>query len=191
MTTPSTDGTPDRATTLLDLARAYVTEPGPATLQRLRAVVRRQPGFRTATDAVWDDVAELRSRDDHAAVVGRIESAMPALFFSPRAHRLLADAHEALGDTARATRERRTARLAVTSVLRSGDGTAERPWSVLRVADEYDALDARGRRSVGQRLVRGEGESDGAPAAYDVHTCDDGSEAWFDVSALRPVGAAR
>ncbi|HEY1133608.1 MAG TPA: DUF4919 domain-containing protein, partial [Nocardioides sp.] len=102
---------------------------------------------------------------------------------SPAAHRLLAQAHAALGDTTRSLREARTARLALDSVLGTGDGTVDRPWTVLHLADEYDVLRDLGRRSTGQRLVRREDRW------FDVHDTATG-EAWFDVTAL-PRGRAR
>lgn len=81
-------------------------------------------------------------------------------------------------DEERAARERRTSRLALDSILSSGDGSAERPWSVLRISDEYDVLAAQDRRSTDQELV-----VDG-DRRLDHHRCADGSEAWFDVTLL-------
>ena len=49
---------------------------------------------------------------------------------------------------------------------------------MLRISDEYDVLRADRRTSREQTLVAVDGRS------LDRHVCDDGSEAWFDVSRL-------
>ena len=103
---------------------------------------------------------------------------MPGAFFSPSAHAALAAAHAGLGDDARARAERSLQVLALESIRSTGDGTRAHPWSVLRVSDEYDVLRAAGRVSREQTLLEADGRS------LDRHVCDDGSEAWFDVSRL-------
>jgi hypothetical protein len=60
--------------------------------------------------------------------------------------------------------------------LSTGDGTVDRPYLVTYVSDESDLLMATGRRGRQQRLVEGD------VGCYDVVTCDDGQEVWFDVS---------
>ena len=49
---------------------------------------------------------------------------------------------------------------------------------MLRLSDEYDVLRAERRTSRQQTLVAADGRS------LDRHLCDDGTEAWFDVSRL-------
>jgi hypothetical protein len=60
----------------------------------------------------------------------------------------------------------------------SGDGTRARPWTVLRVSDEYDVLRSLGRRPASQELVGQAGRE------LDRIECVDGSEAWFDAGGL-------
>lgn len=166
-----------------ELAERYAESPGPQTLGALRTTVRGAANF-GADARLRAEVAAHRAAGDDEAVVRSVRAAMPGAFFSPGAHGLLAQAYAALGDEERAGRERRIARLALASVLRTGDGTAERPWSVLHLADEYDVLQAIGRTSTAQRLVR-RGER-----RYDVHTCG-ADELWFDVTALPRRRAGR
>ena len=90
----------------------------------------------------------------------------------------LAAAHAGLGDDARARAERGLQALAIESIRSTGDGTRERPWSVLRISDQYDLLRADRRTSRQQSLVTADG------GLLDRHVCDDGTEAWFDVSRL-------
>ena len=120
----------------------------------------------------------LLEQGAYADVVTLVRGLMPGAFLSPSAHTILAAAYDGLGDRDRARREQLVAEEALAGLLRSGDGTAERPWRVRRVSDEYDVLRAQGRRSIEQRLVT----RDGTP--LDHHRCADGSEAWFDVSLL-------
>ena len=75
--------------------------------------------------------------------------------------------------------------LSVSSVLATGDGTQERPWSVLRVADEYDILRASSQRPTAQRQVSDE------RGQFDVHTLEDGGEVWFRLLWLAPSAAAQ
>ena len=162
---------------LADLAAAYAASRSADDLARLRDAVRRSPGFDPGLDVVGA-VSPLFARDAHAEVVDRIQELMPGAFLSPAAHAALAAAHLALGDEARARAERRTQALALDSIRGTGDGTREHPWSVLRVSDEYDVLRADRRTSQQQTLVAADG------ASLDRHVCDDGGEAWFDVSRL-------
>jgi hypothetical protein len=166
---------------LAALAAAYADDRTPEALTRLRHAVRSTPGYRADLD-VRSAAAPLLDRGGYAEVLDLVQGLMPGAFFSPSAHAALAAAHEGLGDAVRARRERRTARLAMDSILATGDGSAAMPWSVLRISDEYDVLDARARTSVEQRLVTRAGRP------LDHHRCDDGSEAWFDVSSFVPAG---
>ncbi|GAB3198541.1 hypothetical protein GCM10027062_12950 [Nocardioides hungaricus] len=146
-------------------------------LARLREAVRSARNYAPDLD-VERDVHPLLARGAHAEVVALVSGLMPGAYLSPSAHTILAAAHEALGAADLARREQRVARMALASILDSGDGTAERPWRVLRVSDEYDVLRSQGRRSVEQRFLTRDGID------LDRHRCADGSEAWFDVSLL-------
>ena len=147
-------------------------------LTRVREQVRRARNWTPDLD-VERDVHPLLARGAHAEVVDLVHGLMPGAFLSPSAHTILAAAHEALGEHDLARREQRLARQALAAILDSGDGSVDRPWQVLRVSDEYDVLRSQGRRSVEQRLVTRDGVD------LDHHRCEDGSEAWFDVSLLR------
>lgn len=160
-----------------DLARAWAQTRDPADLAALRGAVRRAPGFDPGLD-VAGAVSPALARGDHAAALDIATGLMPGAFFSPSAHAALAAAHAGLGDEARSHAERRTQALALESIRGTGDGTRERPWSVLRLGDEYDVLRAGRRTSREQTLVVVDGRS------LDRHVCDDGSEAWFDVTRL-------
>jgi hypothetical protein len=60
--------------------------------------------------------------------------------------------------------------------LATGDGGPDHPYLATYSTDEHDLLRALGLRARGQELVRhGSGR-------FDVISCEDGSEIWFDVT---------
>ncbi|WP_243059310.1 DUF4919 domain-containing protein [Nocardioides sp. SR21] len=153
-------------TTAGDLVGRYLADPTPASLADVRRAVRADPSF---------DPGLVVGEADGLAALQRL---MPGALLSPSAHGALADALARAGRQQAAARERLIARAALAGILATGDGSRERPWSVLRVSDEYDVLRSQRRRSTEQTLER-----DGS-RHLDRHVCDDGSEAWFDVTEL-------
>lgn len=165
-----------------DLAVIYAGTRSLEDLARLRDAVRSAPGFDVGLDVIGA-VSPAMARGDHAAVVATVRDLMPGAFLSPSAHAALGAAHAGLGDDARAGAERRTQVLALESIRSTGDGSRERPWSVLRISDQYDVLRADRRVPREQTLLVVGGRS------LDRHVCEDGSEAWFEVSRLMAAGA--
>lgn len=104
-------------------------------------------------------------------MIRALHELMPGAFFSPITHQMLATAYEAIGRSRKANREHALARVAISSILNTGDGTAERPWSVLRISDEYDVLRVKGQTSQSQSLVEQNGR------VCDRHECMDGNNA--------------
>lgn len=155
-------------TTAGDLVGRYLADPTPATLAEVRRMVRADPSF---------DPGLVVGEVDGLAALQRL---MPGALLSPAAHAALAHALTGAGRPDAAARERVLAQAALASILSTGDGTRERPWSVLRVGDEYDVLRSLRRRSAQQSVERDGGRH------LDHHVCDDGSEAWFDVTELFP-----
>lgn len=155
-------------TTVGDLVGRYLEERSPAALADVRRAVRASRSF---------DPGLVVSEADGLEALQRL---MPGALLSPAAHAALADALARSGRREEAARERLLAEASLAGILATGDGTRERPWSVLRVSDEYDVLRSLRRRSVQQSVER-----DGR-RHLDHHVCDDGSEAWFDVTELFP-----
>jgi hypothetical protein len=166
------------AMTLPELTLRYLTDPDPGTLRKIRERVRATPTFDRY--AVIPTPSQRVTAADAHQVITDIVDRMPGWFLSPRAHAALALAYAALGDAERAEQESVLARLAVSSVLSTGTGTVEQPWVVLRIADEYDILEALGSSSTRQELVNLEGRT------LDRHHCHDGRDRWFDVSPDEP-----
>lgn len=166
--------------TLGDLVERYLADPTPAALDGLRRVVRAAPTFDPGL-SVHEVVGPLLARGAYAEAVAAVQSRMPGALLSPSAHAALATALDRTGRPAEAARERRLAEAATAGLLATGDGTRARPWSVLRVGDEYDVLRAIRRRSREQSVL-----SDGA-RLLDRHVCADGHEVFFDVTFLLPA----
>jgi hypothetical protein len=159
----------------------FLDRPSTETFLRLRDNVLAAPGYDFYSDGL-DELEDLAGADDHAGVLDALPTLMPNWLLSPRVHRLAGVAARQAGDEDRALTEESLARACMTGLLRSGAGTKEKPFRVLHVSDEYDAVEALGKTAAGQRQVV---DDDGV---YDVLTCADGSELWFDVSAsLAPV----
>lgn len=158
--------------TFADTVAAYLTEPSSDHLAELRKQV-------VASDN-YDWQLSPRSRaerwfaaGDHRGLIAELESAMPGGFANPGLHLLLAEAHRKLGDTEAAHREVVLYQAMMSGILATGEGTVDRPWSVLAIADEYDVLQALNKQSVEQSLVKSDGRH------LDKHSCTDGSSVWF------------
>ncbi len=163
------------------LVRGYLEHEDDAHLQRLRRAVVEAPTFDPDLDVITE-LGPLMQQGEHRRVVLALSAKMPGAALNPSAHAMLSEALRGTGDDRAATREDLMARLSVASILATGDGTRERPWSVLRVADEYDVLRARGVTPVSQRA-----EVDGA-RMLDRHETEDGGELWFAVETPPRTG---
>jgi hypothetical protein len=167
----------DQLPGLADLLRAYAAAPGPATLEPLRRVAREAPGFRPDLTPART-LAPLLEQRDWTGALAAARALMPGALLSPAVHLVLAEVHEQLGDHRSAQREARLAQAAVDGILSTGDGTAEAPWSVVRLSDEYDVLRALGTQSHGQQLLTVAGRT------IDRHDAGDGTTYDFDVTGL-------
>lgn len=169
----------NQATNFGDLVKGYLQHSDEEHLRPLRRAVVAADSFDPDLN-LRATVAPLLTQGDHAAVAAAIVDQMPGAALSPSAHRMLSFALQSLGETEQARREAVMSRLSVSSVLATGDGSQEQPWSVLRVADEYDILRAKGVRSASQSARWVEGR------LIDRHETPDGDLFCF---ALDPAGA--
>lgn len=164
-------------TTYADLVDGYLAEPTPDSLGALRRAVRAAPGFDPDLGVRTHARALLRDGKDAEAVTA-LEESMPGSLFSPSAHAMLANALRRTGRDDAAARHARLSRAALDSILSTGDGSRERPWSVLRISDEYDVVDSLGDRPRRQALLR-----DGL-RTLDRIECQDGRVVHFDVTGV-------
>lgn len=171
------DGT---APTLNDLVTAYLENQDLEHLARLRSAVAAAPGFDPDLNLLAE-VGPLVEEGRHQEVVDVVTAKMPGAALNPTAHMAMSMALEGLGREDAARRESIMVKVAVSSVLSTGDGTEESPWSVLRVADEYDVMRAQEITPQGQSSRTVDGRT------VDRHETADGGEVWFVID--RPSSA--
>ena len=106
----------------------------------------------------------------------QIDESMPNLLLSPRAHEMLARVAAAQDDGELVEEASNAALMCLEAIAASGDGSRERPFRVLRTSDEYDLLDYLHAAMEKQQVVHVRQRH------YDVLTCEDGRELWFDIT---------
>lgn len=150
----------------------YVRAPSAHTLRPARRAILALPEFDPHLDLLAHCLPLLKAAR-YSDVIRFVDGSMPTALLSATAHALKSAALSALGDEDRARISGKLAQLAVSGIVGTGDGSENAPWSVIMVSDEYDVLNAMGKRSTEQRLLEIDGQ------AYDVHrTADDGTF-WF------------
>jgi len=160
---------------LRDLFLEYLREPQPERYRQLREERIRHPTY-DAYSAELDDIEDLHGEEKFAEVRQRLQEAMPNLLLSPRGHLLAAMAADKLGDKDASEIEGFIYARCIEGILSTGDGSEGAPYLVTRTSDEYDVLMHTRRQLQQQRLLhRGE-------KSYDVLTCEDETEVWFDIS---------
>lgn len=166
--------------TLRDLVTAYLENQDREHLDRLRAAVVGSSTFDPDLNLLAAVTPHMEA-GRHREVVDVVTAKMPGAALNPMAHLALSAAYEALGEEQAAKRESVMAKIAVSSVLTTGDGSEESPWSVLRVADEYDVMRAKGIAPVGQSAQSRDGR------VVDRHETADGP-VWFVIDeTARPA----
>ena len=163
---------PTPGPTLHDLVTDYLENQDLEHLARLRRAVVGSDSFDPDLE-LMGAVGPLMEEGRHQEVVDAVTAKMPGAALNPTAHLAMSAALEALGEERAAQRESIMARVAVSSVLATGDGTQASPWSVLRVADEYDIMRAKGITPSGQSAQSRDGR------LVDRHETADGGEVWF------------
>jgi len=123
------------------------------------------------------DVFRLLARGHYREILSVTRDSMGNWLLNPGIHFIRSQALRELGDELRAAREADTGRALLGGLLLTGDGTPDRPYLVLRSADEYDVLGSMGRRCRAHQVVFRHGR------AFDGLACEDGGDVWFDVTA--------
>ncbi len=105
-----------------------------------------------------------------------LQNAMPNLLLSPRAHHLLSILFSKLGDEKSAQFEFFFGDACLEGILATGDGSADKPYLVVRTSDEYDVLEHLGKQLSMQGLTADEEKH------LDVIKCQDGTQYVFDIT---------
>lgn len=161
--------------TLAETTLRYMKDQTLENFMALRQQVAATPNY-SPYDSYESKVYPLFQKEQYQEAVSRLKTMMPGWLLSPGLHSLLAYAHNKLGETEETQQEATWARLAVDGIQKTGDGSQARPYLVLQISDEYDVLKYLGKKTVGQKMVRQ------ADQICDLHTCEDGSEIWFDIT---------
>jgi hypothetical protein len=118
----------------------------------------------------------------YQAAIEILRAMMPGWLLSPGLHSTLAYAHDKQGQTEDAEREAYLAAAVLDGILKTGDGSQERPYLVLQISDEYEVLHHLQKKPLRQAAIS-QGDR-----ALDQQACEDGSAVWFDVTTLRHGG---
>jgi hypothetical protein len=167
-----------------ELFVAFLQNPTEESFRAIRDAIVNHPKY----DGYSHDLREMEDAYEQkrfADVKTAFAQAQPNLLLSPGAHLLLNLAMRDEGNTQGADMERFICFRCLDGIQLTGDGTKERPFLVLRTSDEYDLLSTLGKQLSQQGLIH---END---RSYDVMTCADGSELWFDITDMFAAMARR
>lgn len=161
--------------------RAFVIEPSRKNF--LAAREELLVGSRSLLPADLDSLSLLADAGDVPGLTAALAQLPPLAALVPRVHYFGALAAEARGDEQDLELERMLLVICLRAILMTGDGSEEAPYVVCTASDELDLLDELDLTAVSQSLVhRGD-------AVFDLVHCEDGSEVWFDASAMVQIPA--
>ena len=155
--------------------RKFMLEPSPERFLRLRELVAQSPEYAPYSGGLKEG-RELLAQGEFEEAADFFLSVMPNWILNPGIHVMLGFAFRQLGQEQHAQLEYALATGLVGGILSTGDGSEAQPYLILHTNDEYDLLQHLEKRSQGQAL-RQKGAN-----FFDVLTCEDGSELWFDVT---------
>ena len=126
-----------------------------------------------------DEIHDLLDEGKFAAAGDEIGKWTPTLLLNPTVHWMLSMIEGETGNEQDSRMEAFIAAKCVEALVATGDGTAEHPYLVMTVGDEYDIMEFLGKEFAGQSVIGG-----GDPQ-IDVITCSDGVVLRFDTTDLR------
>lgn len=160
---------------------SFIQEPTAEGYLQLRELAFEHPDFNpygNETQAV-DDLIEAGQFDE--AVERAMELLIPDTLLSPMAHMRIAFAQEKLGNQEACDAERYIASALLHGIEATGDGTADRPYQISRVSDEYDLVSANGWTFQEQALRARDGRE------FDVITVAEREPIWFEITEIRQL----
>jgi hypothetical protein len=171
-----------RWSTIEERFNRFVTEP---TCERYFGV---RELILSATDydpysARLDEIATRFEAGEFSAVLSACDALGSSWCLSPRVHFFAGVSALEKGENTRSQREKRCAHACLSGLMSTGEGTAEHPFRVTYISDEYDLL-----RSLRVSDFRGQELVDTGSCHCDLISCDDGAEYWFDVTDLLATG---
>ena len=162
--------------------QAFVAEPSKKSYLRAREELLTA-SERILDATLLDPLTLLHDAGDMTGLSAALAALPPIAALTPRVHYYAALAAEARHDDDDLELERMLLVVCLRALLMTGDGSPEQPYVVSALCDENDLLESLELAPETRRLVH-RGDS-----VFDVVTCDEGSEIWFDVSALVRIPA--
>jgi hypothetical protein len=177
-----------------DELQAFLEAPSAHAYRRVREALLDEVAASDASESpsltTLIELAELAAAGEFEDLLARVEELSPAWALSPRVHYLAAIAAVELGEEGTAELEQFIFQTCLEGILATGHGTAEAPYLITYVSDEYDVVAALGLEPRSQALVE-------QPACLcDVVQCADGEEVWFELTGMlhdprqRPIEVA-
>jgi len=163
---------------LAEALKRLMRDQDAASYRRLHELVVSHPDY-DPLESGLDELLVTHRENGAAAALARLQRLMATWVTNPELHLMLASVLDDLGNQDAADIERLLAMACIKGMEATGDGSRHQPYLVARVPDEYALL-----RERGLTLERQHTEQDGA-RHFDCLTCIDGSELWFDVTAVR------
>ncbi len=165
----------------------FLEQPTQQNFLKARQAVIASKEYQSAAGDELDELTRLLREKRYRETQNRIVQLLPKLYLSPRVHMIASEAAKGLArsndrelkmgdDTIQ--KEYQHGRNCLDAIYKSGNGTQEQPYLVLRMIDEADLLVALGKEVADQSYVR-QGEK-----IYDVVECTDGTKVWFDISSF-------
>ena len=162
--------------------RAFVAEPSLENYLTAREELLAVSS-RSLTVAELDALPLLADANDIRGLTEAISHLPSIAALVPRVHYYAALAAEARGDQEDLELEQMLLVICLRAMLLSGDGSEEAPYIICAPSDALDLLQELELAAESRTLVnRGD-------AAFDVIRCDDGSDVWFDASAMVQIPA--
>jgi hypothetical protein len=157
------------------LFRAFVNVPTRDNYLRVRRAITTSPNYDPYSSELGE-IATILAEKRFEDADTRMKKAMPGHILSPNAHLLAARIALRRGEKDRARSEMGLREKCLDGIASTGNGTAQRPYLVTEVSDEYQLL----RRML--KVSRQQGLLHRDSRYFDHIQCTDGSEVWFDVT---------
>lgn len=153
----------------------YIDHPLHEKYVALAEVISRSPSYQPYSDDFMT-IRSLVQEEKYAEAAETLRSMGFARMTSPSFHWMYSWVSKKLGNQGSEKLEHYFAVQFGHEILRTGEGTGEAPYQVLWLEDEQEVLLSLEKKQLSQRLICVNNKH------FDVITCEDQSEVWFDVT---------
>ena len=160
---------------ILEHFERFMEKPSLGTFEAARSALIGSPAYQPYSQDLYQ-AEKLFEERRYQEVLQAIAGTRPNLLLSPRAHLLVGMACKELGKPEDSQAEMMFMQLCLHGIKLTGDGSADRPFKVTRVSDEYDVLMSLGKKLEMQALSKAGGR------ACDAMTLEGGGTLFFDIN---------